>query len=125
VLPGLVLFGVTIPLAFVTVNALTLEGAATGAEGVAAGVMNTAQWFGGALGAAAASALAGPVAAGPAALDAGVREGFGACAAAGLLACAIALSSVAPSAVRRRARREERARAGGVEQLPAAVEIEA
>ncbi|HMO00005.1 MAG TPA: MFS transporter, partial [Miltoncostaeaceae bacterium] len=48
VLPGTLLFGAAIPLAFAAVNALTLDAAPAGAEGAATGVMNTAQWLGGA-----------------------------------------------------------------------------
>jgi MFS family permease len=125
VLPGLLLFGAAIPLAFATVNGLTLQAAPPGAEGAASGLMNTAQWVGGALGAAAASALAGPMGAGPAALAAGARDGFAMCAAAGVAGCAIAAASLRPSVRRRRAGREERPRAAGVGEVAPAVEGEA
>jgi hypothetical protein len=125
VLPGLLLFGAAIPLAFATVNGLTLQAAPPGAEGAASGLMNTAQWVGGALGAAAASAHAGPMGAGPAALAAGARDGFAMCAAAGVAGCAIAAASLRPSVRRRRAGREERPRAAGVGEVAPAVEGEA
>ena len=125
VLPGLLLFGAAIPLAFATVNGLTLEAAPPGAEGASSGVMNTAQWIGGALGAAAASALAGSGGAAPAALAAGVREGFAMCAAAGVAACAVAAASLRPSVRRRRPGREERPLHTGVGELAPAVEREA
>ena len=111
VLPGMLLFGAAIPLAFAAVNALTLDAAPQGAEGAATGVMNTAQWLGGALGAAAAGALAGPADAAPAALAAGVRDGFAMCAAAALAGCAIAGASLWRSVLGRSGRHEEGARA--------------
>ncbi len=125
VLPGLLLFGAAIPLAFATVNALTLEAAPPGAEGAATGVMNTAQWLGGALGAAAASALAGPADAAPAVLAAGVRDGFGMCVAACLAACAIAGASFWPSVLGRRGRGEEGTRPVVAGELAPAVEGQA
>ena len=125
VLPALLLFGAAIPLAFATVNGLTLDAAPPGAEGAASGVMNTAQWLGGALAAAAASALAGPSDAAPAALAAGVRDGFAMCAAAGVAACAIAAASLWPSVGRRRDRREERTRPVVAGELPPALEGQA
>ena len=125
VLPGLLLFGAAIPIAFATVNALTLDAAPLGAEAAATGVMNTAQWLGGALGAAAASALAGPSDAAPAVLAAGVRDGFALCAAAAIVACAVAVASLWPSVRRRRDRGEERARPAVAGELAAAVEGQA
>jgi len=87
--------------------------------------MNTAQWLGGALGAAAASALAGPSDAAPAVLAAGVRDGFALCAAAAIVACAVAAASLWPSVRRRRDRGEERARPAVAGELAAAVEGQA
>ena len=125
VLPGTLLFGAAIPLAFAAVNALTLDAAPAGAEGAATGVMNTAQWLGGALGAAAAGALAGPAGAAPAALAAGVRDGFAMCAAAALAGCAIVGASLWRSALGRRGRREEGTRPVVVGELTAGVERQA
>jgi MFS family permease len=116
VLPGLLLFGAAIPLAFATVNALTLDAAPPGAEGAATGLMNTAQWLGGALGAAAASALAGPSDAAPAVLAAGVREGFAMCAVAAVAGCAVAAAAQAAAtqaAGSRSARKAAAARMSG------------
>ena len=110
VLPGMLLFGAAIPLAFAAVNAMTLDAAPAGAEGAATGVMNTGQWLGGALGAAVAGALAGPADAAPAVLAAGVRDGFAMCAVAALAGAVIAGASLWRSVLRGRGRREERAR---------------
>jgi MFS family permease len=125
VLPGVLLFGAAIPLAFAAVNALTLEAAPPGGEGAATGVMNTAQWLGGALGAAAAGALAGPADAAPEVLAAGLRDGFGMCVAACLAACAIAAASSWPSVRGGRGRGEEGARSVVAGELAPSVEGQA
>jgi EmrB/QacA subfamily drug resistance transporter len=78
-LPGLLVLGLAIPLIFLTVNLLALEGAPAADAGLASGLLNTSQAVGGAVGVAAVAA-------------AGAGPGLWTCVALGVAATAIALA---------------------------------
>ena len=84
-LPGLLVLGLAIPLIFLTVNTLALEGAPAEDAGLASGLLNTSQAIGGAVGVVAALAAAG---AGP---------GLWTCVALGVAGTAVALAMLRPS----------------------------
>lgn len=95
-LPGLVLLGLAAPFVFVSGSTLALQCTRPGDAGLASGVLGACQWLGGSLGVAAVSAL---LAAGDDSI-AGIRAGFGLCAAVGLAAvvlAGVALHGRAPS----------------------------
>jgi MFS family permease len=79
VLPGLIVLGLAAPLVFVSSSALVLQCVRSDEAGLAAGILGASQWLGGSLGVAAVSALL--VACGDGG-TAGIRAGFGLCAAA-------------------------------------------
>jgi EmrB/QacA subfamily drug resistance transporter len=105
-LPALLVLGAAIPLLFLTINMTALEGAPAHRAGLASGLLNTSQWVGGALGAAAAAALAGGAVASPDALAGGLRTGFLVLVGLGFAGTALALAllrvpaSAAPAAGR-------------------------
>jgi EmrB/QacA subfamily drug resistance transporter len=80
-LPGLLVLGLAIPLAFLTVNLIALEGVPAADAGLASGLLNTSQWVGGAVGVAAVSAV-------------GAGAGMWVCVALGLAGTAVALALV-------------------------------
>jgi hypothetical protein len=78
-LPGLLVMGLAIPLVFLAVNVLALQGAPPHDAGLASGMLNTSQWVGGAAGVAVLAA-------------AGTGPGLWACAALGAAGTAVALA---------------------------------
>ena len=83
-LPGLLVLGLAIPLIFLTVNLLALEGAPDADAGLASGLLNTSQAIGGAVGVAAVTAL-------------GAGAGLWTCVALGVAGTAVALAMLRPS----------------------------
>ena len=80
----LLVLGLAIPLIFLTVNLLALEGAPDADAGLASGLLNTSQAIGGAVGVAAVAAL-------------GAGPGLWTCVALGVAGTAVALAMLRPS----------------------------